>query len=316
MIKFIQILKEVILEAKSKSLTRTVRDNLITKDSRLKPSPKINRVYAPDISEKDFKAIIKSEYPESEIKVVNAKDFSGGAQSSQFPTFIFKVDNQDISIVLAKGEQRGSKIESGEVESVQQQLDELGEGKGVTIEAAGKLYEGITKIEKVGGNKKADFQLSNSQGPVVFIQHKSPKAQQMAGIARPPYTDYTDVQNFVKDVQNSVDANDEITKPITKKITDESLKQLAVYGTLDASFSVDAVQVYCVGNITLEETRKGTGIYQIKGSADTFTYPQVPTGNNEPVLGATYRLGRNQAGVKNVRMGIYPKSYFLRKVGE
>jgi len=321
MIKFIEILKEVLLEARVKTLTRTVRDELVAKDKRLDPSPKVNRVYAKnsDVSEEDFKAIIKSVYPKintSDIKVVDAKKFKEGAQSSQFPTFIFKVNNQDISIVLAKGEQRGSKIESSEVASVQQQIDELGEGKGVTIEAAGITYEGIVKIEKVGGNKKADFQLSNSQRPVIFVQHKSPKAQQMAGIARPPYTGYTDVQNFVKDVQNSVNDQDEITKPITKEIADESLKQLAVYGTLDKSFSVDAVQVYCVGNITLVETGRGSGIYRIEGSTDTFRYPEVPTGNNEPVLGATYRLGRNQAGVKNVRMGIYPKSYFMRKVGE
>ena len=316
MIKFIEILKEVLLEAKSKTLTRTVRDELVAKDSKLKPSPKINRIYAPDISEKDFTAIIKSVYPDTEVEEIKAKDFKNGAQSSQFTTFKFKVDNQDISIVLAKGEQRGSKIESGEVASVQQQIDTLGQGQGVAIRVAGKTYRDIIKIEKVEGNKKADFQLSNKNRAEIFVQHKSPKAQQMAGIARLPYTGYTDVQNFVKDVQNSVNDQDEITKPITKEIADESLKQLAVYGTLDGNFSVDAVQIYCVGNITLVETGEGTGIYEIKGSTDTFTYPRVPTGNNEPVLGATYRLGRNQAGVKNVRMGIYPKSYFTRKVGE
>ena len=312
-------MKEIILESRSKTLTRTVRDELVAKDKRLDPSPKVNRIYAPDVSEKDFKSIIKSTYPEidiSDIKVVGAKKLEEGAQSSQFPTFIFRVDNQDVSIVLAKGEQRGSKIESREVASVQQQIDELGEGEGITIKAAGKTYEGITKIEKVRGNKKADFQLSNSGGPVVFVQHKSPKAQQMAGIARPPYSEFGEVKSFVEYVRDSTNDEGEITKPIVKEIVDESLKRLAVYSTLDANFNVDAVQIYCVGNIKLVEIRRGLGIYRIEGSTDTFRYPEVPTGNNEPVLGATYRLGRNQAGVKNVRMGIYPKSYFTRKVGE
>jgi hypothetical protein len=314
MIKLISILKEVILEARSKTLTRTVRDELIAKDNRLTPSPKVNRVYAPGVSEEDFKGIIKSVYPEidiNDIKVVGAKKFEEGAQSSQFPTFIFRVDNQDVSIVLAKGEQRGSKIESSEVASVQQQIDELGEGEGITIKVAGKTYEGITKIEKVGGNKKADFQLSNSGGPAVFVQHKSPKAQQMAGIARPPYSEFGEVKSFVEDVRDSTNDEGEITKPIAKEIVDESLKRLAVYGTLDASFSVDAVQVYCVGNIKL--VGNSDGAYTIQGATDTFTYPEIPTGDNEPVLGATYRLGRNQAGIKNVRMGIYPKSFFTRK---
>lgn len=314
MIKFIEILKEVILEARSKTLTRIVRDELLAKDSRLKPSPKSNRVYAPsgNVSEEDFKAIINSLYPKIGIEVIPAKDFNNGAESSQFPTFRFKVDNQDVSIVLAKGEQRGSKIESEEVASVQQQLDTLGEGEGVTITIAGKTYEGINKIEKVGGNKKADFQLSNTQGtPVIYIQHKSPKAQQMAGIARPPYSEFSEVKSFVEDVRNSVNEKGEINKPIFKAITDESLKRLAVYGTLDGNFSVDAVQVYCVGNIEL--VKSGNNVYTIEGSTDTFEYPEVPTGNSEPILGATYRLGRNQSGIKNVRMGIYPKSFFTRK---
>ena len=92
--------------------------------------------------------------------------------------------------------------------------------------------------------------------------------------------------------------------------TNKKLKRLAVYGTTTPSFSVDAVQAYCVGSLGLKEV--STDTYKLTAPT-LYVFPTVPTGADTPVLVATYRKGRNQAGIKEIRLGIYPESYIQRK---
>lgn len=311
MIKLIYILKEVLLESRSQqTLTRQVRDVLVNdSEGKARPASDKGRIFTSELDNEAFKALIEKNYPNTEVDIVDKKDFAKGAESSQFPTFKFIVDGQPISIVLATGKVRGEGIENAQVANIQQQLRTLNNGEGVTIKVAGETYPGIIRIEKVQGNKKADFQLFDSQGPKIFVQHKSPQAQQMSGIARAPYNNYKEVREFITAVQTAVKNNSKIIDSVPVK--DRKLKQLAVYGTLSNTFSQDAVQVYCVGDIRLIKS-PDSDIYTIKGEEDTFEYPIIPDGTNAPTLGVTYRRDRNQGGIPGARFGIYPKSYFNR----
>ena len=294
-----------ILEARSQSATRKVRDTLVKAGgSDLRAASTMNRVFS-NITPQAFIDLIKANYPEAEVKTIAAKE--PGSMSSQFPTFVFKVDDSDVSIVLAKGVVRGAEGESREASSIQEKLRSLGGENGVTIEAAGKTYTGIKTIEKISGNKKADFRLSGGSADI-FVQHKSPTHQQMAGIAKKPYSDFSEVQTFVKTVGDQVAETGKLLKPVAVAIESNELKQLATYGTTNGTFSPDAAQLYCVGELDLVPGEK-EGTYKLVGKGETYEYPTIPEGSNEPMLGATYRKGRNQSGIPDVRMGIYPKSY-------
>lgn len=294
-----------ILEARSQSATRKVRDTLVKAGgSDLRAASTTNRIFS-NITPEAFTELIKTAYPDTEVRIIAAKET--GSMSSQFPTFVFKVDDSDISIVLAKGVVRGAEGESKEASTIQEKLTSLGGENGVTIVAAGETYTGIKTIEKITGNKKADFKLSGGTTDL-FVQHKSPTHQQMAGIAKKPYSDFPEVKAFVKTVGDQVKESGRLMKPVGAAINSTELKQLATYGTTDGTFSPDAVQLYCVGELDLIPGKE-SGTYKLVGKGETYEYPTIPEGSNEPMLGATYRKGRNQSGIPDVRMGIYPKSY-------
>lgn len=299
------ILLKELLEAPL-STERKVRDAVIAaSNGALRSSPKKDRVYAKDVTGDEFIKIIKTTYPNAGDVTVIPKNESG-SKSSMFDTFAFDADGAKVSLVLAKGVVAGEAGEIAEVAAVQKVLDEVGP---ITIEVAGTQYPGITKIERVAGNKKADFVMSSDKGRDIFIQHKSPTHQQMAGIRNLAKDGRfkKEIGDFVELVRKEAESKGgRLEGRVSAPITDDDLKLVAAYGTDDAEFSDNAVQIYCIGNISLV---KSGDAYKLKGSKGTYEYPTIPTGGDEPMLGATYRKGRKQQGIADVRFGIYPKSY-------
>ncbi len=303
------LLKE-LLEA-SLSKERKVRDTLVDANKDImKAAPKKDRIYA-NMSAEDFIGKIKAIYPNVDnVEVI--KKGEPGSKSSMFDTFSFNVDGVDVSLVLAKGVVAGAAGEEAEVAAVQKILDEVGP---ITIEVAGETYNNVTKIERVAGNKKADFVMTSSDGPI-YIQHKSPTHQQMSGIRNLlRSSEYGDeIKEFVNSVKDKVESEGgRLSGRMSAPIKNEDLKRVAVYGTTDSEFSKDAVQVYCIGNISLV---KSGGVYKLKGSKATYEYPEIPAGEDEPMLGATYRKGRKQEGIQDIRLGIYPRGYLTKKSDE
>jgi hypothetical protein len=214
-----------------------------------------------------------------------------------------------------KGYQRGSKAEATEIANVQKQIDEFKpEQGGITIVGAGS---GIVGIEPVAGNKKADFKFVDEAGnAVAYIQHKSPKHQQISGIGRDPIRNFKEVQAFAQDVFKIVSESPKkrLEGPYSRAIQDDELKRLAVYG--DPEGGPKGVQFYCIGPMELKSL--GDNEFKLtvpEGKGRVYTDGQIPDGNEAPTLVATYRAGRNQRvpGSKDVipdtRIGIYPKNY-------
>ena len=217
-----------------------------------------------------------------------------------------------------KGHQRGSQIEAAEISNIQKQIDEFNtDGEGITIVGVGP---NIISIEPVAGMQKADFKFVNKAGNVLgYIQHKSPKHQQMAGVGRKPFTDFEEVQQFAQKVYDTVEKSPSkrLEKPEYSTIQDPELKRLAVYGEQEEG--PRGVQFYCIGPMELKSV--GDNSFELtvpSGKGRVYTGNQIPEEGEAPTLVATYRAGRNQKvpGTKlvipDVRLGIYPKNYINR----
>lgn len=217
-----------------------------------------------------------------------------------------------------KGHQRGSQGEATEIANIQKQIDEFNkDGEGITIVGVGP---NIISIEPVTGMQKADFKFVNKAGNVLgYIQHKSPKHQQMAGVGRKPFTEFKEVQEFAQKVYDTVEKSPSkrLEKPEYSIIQDPELKRLAVYGEQEEG--PRGVQFYCIGPMELKAV--GDNSFELtvpKEKGRVYTGNQIPEGEEAPTLVATYRAGRNQKvpGTKlvipDVRLGIYPKNYINR----
>jgi hypothetical protein len=301
---FENVIGDALDEAFTRSSTRNTRDAIVALDSsRVKPAGKIDRVYAPNVSAEEFKQMIEKEF-NTTVDII--KPGEEGSKSSKFSTFKFKTGDKEESIVLAKGIVAGEEGEKKQEASINDQIKQAGSITLEIIDTEGKKHhiENITGFSKVTGNKKADFVFTG--GDKIYVQHKSPSHQQMSGVAKFDRKEYPELDAFInkvkKEVKNS--PNGRLDKPMYQPIKDSELKKLAVYGSQDGT--PNGVQIYAVGNLSLE----GEGKVKKLAASKTYTYPEVPEGEDAPVLGATYRLDRNQYGIPNVRFGIYPASYF------
>ena len=153
--------------------------------------------------------------------------------------------------------------------------------------------------------------------PLAYIQHKSPKHQQMSGVAKEPYSSFPEVQDFAEEVYRLVNSSSEkrLDKPYSRAIKDDKLKTLAVYGNPEQG--PRGVQFYIIGNIELKSF--GNGKFKLTSTnGSVYTNGEIPEGNEAPTLVATYRAGRNQRvpGEKKVipdtRIGIYPRNYISK----
>lgn len=300
---FEHTISTILDEAFTRSSTRNVRDKIVALDpSKIRPAGKTNRVYAPQVTSDEFKQMLEKEFG-TEVEVIDPG--KEGSKSSKFPTFKFNTNGKDESIVLAKGIIAGEEGEKKQEASIDSQIKQAG---SITLEVTDDKgvkhsIEGITGFTKVPGNKKADFVFTGKEE--IFIQHKSPTHQQMSGTTRFNREEYKELEDFIQDVAEAVknSPNGRLNKPMFKSIKNPELKKLAVYGDQDGT--PNGVQIYAIGDLGLE------GKDKVKKLTATrlYTYPEIPEGEDEPVLGATYRKDRNQYGIPQVRFGIYPASY-------
>ena len=242
--------------------------------------------------------------------------------------FLYDTDNVKHSISAVaktpelggkgKGYQRGSQAEATEISNIQKQIDEFNkDGEGITIVGVGP---NIISIEPVTGMQKADFKFVNKAGNILgYIQHKSPKHQQMAGVGRKPFTEFKEVQEFAQKIYDLVQKSPDkrLEKPEYSTIQDPELKRLAVYGEQEEG--PRGVQFYCIGPMELKLVSDNSFELTVpKEKGRVYTGNQIPEGDEAPTLVATYRAGRNQRvpGTKlvipDIRLGIYPKNYINR----
>jgi len=307
-----------LLEARSQSVTRKVRDEIVklgVKDQfRAASTP--NRIFSKTTTPTEFEDFLTAK-GFKDIKILPA----GEGDSSKFPTFEFKSKemsdkDEKVRIVLATGVIAGAEGEEKQRASISQKL----EGKVITLDLGnGKSYPNIDGFRKIQGNVKADFAFTSGGVDTIFIQHKSLSHQQMSGIKKFMNADgtskYKEINELIAKTRKSIESNKGDKKRLEGKvevpIESENLKKEAVYGTSaePGVFSLNVVEVYAIGDLKLDKLAENK--YKLVAK-DLYVYPEIPKGENEPVLAATYRKGRKQLGIQDVRFGIYPKSYIKK----
>mgnify|MGYP003349651029 CR=1 FL=1 len=93
-----------------------------------------------------------------------------------------------------------------------------------------------------------------------------------------------------------------------REIKSLELQIAGAYGVGD-KFGLDKVQSIMFGNIELKQT-SNEEYFELSASIQ-FNYPEPLTGDYALYIYATYRgYGLNQQGIKNCRVGFYPKKYY------
>lgn len=252
-----------------------------------------------NISNNDFVDIISNifDIDTSEIKVIPPKTEDN--PSSKNFAFKFPIEGQEVIIILGT-EARGKDIEDYELSNLNKIIEE--NGGSINILVGDTLYPNITKVNKIPGNKQADFEFIGDKN--LYIQHKDIKAsQQYSGMF--DVKDNPEVQDFVKKINEISNSVLQPKQNFRRPIKEDNLKIAAAYGRGD-SFGMNKVQAIYFGNITLNKQDDNFVITSPK----SFTYPEVPSEEYEPYMFVTYRTGMNQQGIKNARFGFYPKKYY------
>lgn len=254
-----------------------------------------------NISNNDFIDILSNVFDvdTKDIKILPPKAI-GNPSSGNF-AFQFPIEDQEVTIVLGT-EARGTAIEDYELSNLNNIIAE--NGGSIDIKVGDKIYEDITKVEKIPGNKQADFVFVGKDN--LYIQHKDLRSQQLSGVKK--LESNPEVKDFVQAVKDISGGSLQSKMNFKRKVTSPELQLEGVYGVGD-KFGIDKVQSIIFGNIELKPSSDGT--YFELSSPVQFDYPQPLNGDYTLYIFATYRsYGLNQQGIKNARFGFYPEKYY------
>lgn len=257
-----------------------------------------------NITKEEFIDVISNVFDidSKDIKILPPK--SEHNPSSKNFAFQFPIEGKDLIIVLGT-EAIGTNIEDYELGTLNKVIDE--HGGSINIKVGDKIYKNITTVEKIPGNKQADFIFKGDKN--LYVQHKALQSQQLSGISR--LSDNNEVKSFVEAVREKSGGELKSKDSYKRKIKSDNLRLEAAYGLgkeygLTKDFSIDKVELICFGNIKLTDE----GEYFTIESPIHFTYPEQLTGSYEPYIAVSFRNNMNQQGIKNARFGFYPKKLF------
>jgi hypothetical protein len=211
------------------------------------------------------------------------------------------------------GEASGKRLdkETKALESLQQQISELkGNKPYILIDVGGDVVKaaGVVNVEKT---PKSDFNLVDvNNNPVAFISHKdgspaSPKKfGQWGGVSA--FANHPEVKNFarrfLKQYPNGMPSG---ATSLSYPIKDPDLQMKAVYGKdFGGPFGLNNVNCIIQGPPKLEKI--GNNKYKLSGLLLLTNGEELPDGY-QPIFIARYFGGRNDLGIPNTRILMYPK---------
>lgn len=208
--------------------------------------------------------------------------------------------------------------ETKQINSIQNQIDYLKCGQNhINVQFNGCDYK-ISSVEKIKGNKKADFVLLNEKNnPVIFISHKDGKTvkhfQQLSGVSSPNIINHTFVNSFVDYLKDNYPngipkgygtiASKEI--PQNKSYNRELLHKCVFGDDHKNEYGIDNVNALIQGNIKF--TIKNNG-YDITSDSH-FIINHNDSSQKLPFetrIMAMYRSDRNNQGLPKTRIMIAP----------
>lgn len=239
-----------------------------------------------------------------------------------------KNDKESILIVLDL-KRDAEHFEKEEVNSINMQLTEIKHKineknkTGIHQNFVPLVFKNITYnvVECVqtpkdnnGKPAKSDFHFIDNKGnPCLWISHKAGKAansfQQWGGITEdgePKINSKKEVKDFINEVKKLYPKNFPDGVTLARKIKDNNIKKMGVYGHDYGSsiYGPHNVNYVLQGKIKIESS--GSMKYTLKADAVTHSNGDDITGDYEPVLMVNYRKGRNNFQIKDARGSIYP----------
>jgi hypothetical protein len=211
------------------------------------------------------------------------------------------------------GEASGRRLdkETKALESLQQQITELkGNKPYILIDIGGNVVK-VAGVVNVDGTPKSDFNLVDvNNQPVAFISHKdgSPatpkKFGQWAGVSA--FANHPEVKNFVRrflrQYPNGMPSG---ATALSYPIKDPDLQMKAVYGKdFGGEFGLNNVNCIIQGPPKLEKI--GNNKYKLSSLLVLNNGDPLPEGY-QPIFIARYFGSRNDLGIPNTRIVMYPK---------
>lgn len=310
MIKLLEIYKELILEA------RNLTPRTLYKPTKEKDLSDRGQVLLKKINSGDPLRLTSGE--DVIVDKEKSKNFITILKNSAYKDLL-KIpfyDKDGNSYLLGRLEKtsdfggqsvsRGVSIEDRNLKNLFLELEKI--NAPIDIKIGNTIYKNIVWGYKPKGNPKADFILYDDlDDDKIFISHKDyPNFQQYAGVNKLK-NEFSEVQSFIDDVKEISKGQFKEKEGYERDIKDENLKIKSVYG-YEESFGPNKVQIICIGDLKLKKL-EGDNLYSLD-AVEVFDYPKIPTGRYEPKLSASRREGHNQQGIKNCRLGIYPKFHF------
>jgi hypothetical protein len=158
---------------------------------------------------------------------------------------------------------------------------------------------------------KSDFNFINTNGKeIFFISHKygnTPRDfQQWSGTSKrfqELIFNHPETKDFIKTIV-SMGAELPRATTVARRIKDDLLKQMAVYGIdFGNSFGLNNVNSVLQGNLYFKNIGD---CYMLIASDNTINNPSVPFDNYEPVFLGVHKKDRSDHGIKNARITISP----------
>ena len=180
----------------------------------------------------------------------------------------------------------------------------------VDVRVSETIYRVVSVISSPFGYK-SDFHFIDTNGnAVMHVSHKYGNSardfQQWSGTSKrfqERIFEHPETVEFIATLQN---LGSELPRASTvaRRISDDLLKQLAIYGTdFGSEFGLNNVEAVLQGNLSLKNIGD---CYMLIASHHGLRNPVVPSQNYEPVFLAVHKKDRSDHGIKNARITINP----------
>ena len=211
--------------------------------------------------------------------------------------------------------QKTTAAEDAEVKSLNQQLQKIMEDTGtdfVEVKVGRKTYK-VVSVMSTPGTPKSDFSFVDVSGrPVGHISHKdgsNPRGfQQWSGTSQrvePGIFAHRETQDFINTLKRMYPNGLPPASTIGRKIKDEKLKKMAVYGSqFGGQPGINNVDVTLQGKVSL--VKQGT-VYKLVGASHENANGSTISGGYEPIFLAVYKGDRSDHGIKGARITINPR---------